>query len=314
MITNILFELSMTLASNEFKKLVNMKSLDLSSLLNKDNDYLDFSANDKGMLVVYRDSTYKKKVSLIFDMGKALSSAEFTPEKVCRKIQKRISKYFNSIYSLDEFMLKRAVIICDIDTGSRESVCSYIKVLNRIRMVKGYSPAESFETDEHTSFSLEGNSNGVCFTVYSLESHMQRYNASSKQFAGILRSEVHLTKQKAISEITGSSETVCRIMEIVEQAEAIFRSVFYHIIPRGNFYKKSRACEIVRQTVKKEKLRRKMLRLIALIPEKKSLLLAQKALNCRDIDEVMREFERINVSPVTISKRSNVRMLEGLTV
>lgn len=151
-------------------------------------------------------------------------------------------------------MLTRAVLICDIDTGSRESVCSYIKVLNRIRMVKGYSPAEFFETDEQTSFSLEGNSNGVCFTVYSLESHMQRYNASSKQFAGILRSEVHLTKQKAISEITGSSETVCRIMEIVEQAEAIFRSVFYHIVPRGNFYKKSRACEIVRQTVKKEKL------------------------------------------------------------
>lgn len=313
MITNILFELSMTLTNNEFKKLVNMKNLELSSLPNRNNDYLDFAANDKGMLVVYRDSRYKK-VSLIFDMGKALSSTEFTPEKVCRIIQKRISKYFNSIYTLNEFMLKRTVIIRDIDVGSRESVCSYLKVLNRIRMVKGYSQAKSFETDERTSFSLEGNSNGICFTVYSLESHMRRYNVRSKQFAGILRSEVHLTKQNAISEITGSSETVCRISEIVEQAEAIFRSVFYHIIPCGNFYKKSRACEIVRQTVNKEKLRRKMLRLIALIPEKKSILLAQKALNCRDIDEVMQEFKRINLSPVTITKRSNVKMLEGLRV
>lgn len=313
MITNILFELSMTLTNNEFKKLVNMKNLELSSLPNRNNDYLDFAANDKGMLVVYRDSRYKK-VSLIFDMGKALSSTEFTPEKVCRIIQKRISKYFNSIYTLNEFMLKRTVIIRDIDVGSRESVCSYLKVLNRIRMVKGYSQAKSFETDERTSFSLEGNSNGICFTVYSLESHMRRYNVRSKQFAGILRSEVHLTKQNAISEITGSSETVCRISEIVEQAEAILRSVFYHIIPCGNFYKKSRACEIVRQTVNKEKLRRKMLRLIALIPEKKSILLAQKALNCRDIDEVMQEFKRINLSPVTITKRSNVKMLEGLRV
>ena len=210
--------------------------------------------------------------------------------------------------------MKRAVIVRDIDVGSRESVCSYLSVLGRIRMVKGYSPAKSFGTDEQTSLSLEGNSNGVCFTVYSLESHMRRYNTSSMQFAGILRSEVHLTKQNAISEITGSSETVCRITEIVEQAEAIFRSVFYHIIPCGNFYKKSRACEIVRQTVKKEKLRRKMLRLIALIPEKKSILLAQKALNCRNIDEVMQEFKWINLSPVTISKRSNVKMLEGLRV
>lgn len=314
MITNIIFELSMTLTSNEFKNLLNMKCLDLSSLPNRDDDYLDFAANDKGMLVVYRDSTYKKKVSLIFDMGKALSSSEFTPEKVCRKTQKRISKYFNNIYSLDEFMLKRAVIIYDIDVGSRKFVCSYIKVLNRIRMVKGYSPAKSFETDERTSFSLEGNSNGVCFTVYSLESHMHRYNASPKTFVGILRSEVHLTKQNTISEISGSSETVCQIMEIAKRAEAIFHSVFYHIIPCGNFYKKSKACEIVRQTVKKEKLRRKMLRLIALIPEKKSLLLAQKALNCRDIDEVMREFKRINLSPVTISKRSDAKMLEALIV
>ena len=266
------------------------------------------------MLVVYRDSTYKKKVSLIFDMGKALSSTEFTPEKVCRIIHKRISKYFNSLYTLNEFMLKRAVIIRDIDVGTRESVCSYLKVLNRIRMVKGYSQAKSFETDERTSFSLEGNSNGVCFTIYSLESQMRRYNVISKQYVGILRSEVHLTKQNAIAEITGSSETVCRISEIVEQAEAIFCGVFYHIIPCGNFYKKSRACEIVRQTVKKEKLRRKMLRLISLIPEKKSILLAQKALNCRDVDEVMREFKRINLSPVTISKRSSVKMLKGLTV
>ena len=31
MITNILFELSMTLTNNEFKKLVNMKNLELSS-------------------------------------------------------------------------------------------------------------------------------------------------------------------------------------------------------------------------------------------------------------------------------------------
>lgn len=257
MVTNILFELSMTLTNSEFKRLVNMKRPELSSLPNRDDDYLDFSANDKGMLAIYRDSTYKKKVSLIFDMGKALSSAEFTPEKVCRKIQKWISKYFNSTYSVSEFVLKRAVMVRDIDVGSRESVCSYLSVLGRIRMVNGYSPAKSFGTDEQTSLSLEGNSNGVCFTVYSLESHMRRYNTSSKQFAGILRSEVHLTKQNAISEITGSSETVCRITEIVEQAEAIFRSVFYYIIPCGNFYKKSRACEIVRQTVKKEKLQKK---------------------------------------------------------
>lgn len=55
-----------------------------------------------------------------------------------------------------------------------------------------------------------------------------------------------------------------------------------------------------------------MLQLLALIPEKKSLYLAQKAMNCRNIERVMDEFARINVSPVTISKRHDVKNLENL--
>ena len=55
-----------------------------------------------------------------------------------------------------------------------------------------------------------------------------------------------------------------------------------------------------------------MLRLITLIPEKKSLLLAQKALNYRRIDDIMKAFEKINLSPITISKRQDVKYLENL--
>ena len=55
-----------------------------------------------------------------------------------------------------------------------------------------------------------------------------------------------------------------------------------------------------------------MLRLVELIPEKKSLYLAQKAMNCRDIEKVMEEFAKINVSPVTISKRHEVKCLENI--
>lgn len=50
--------------------------------------------------------------------------------------------------------------------------------------------------------------------------------------------------------------------------------------------------------------------MLMLIPEKKSLLLAQKALNYRNIDKVMAAFEEINVSPVTIAKRHDVKHLK----
>ena len=55
-----------------------------------------------------------------------------------------------------------------------------------------------------------------------------------------------------------------------------------------------------------------MIRLIELIPEKKSLLLAQKALSDRNIDTVMEKFADIEVSPVTISKRADEKHLQNL--
>ena len=56
----------------------------------------------------------------------------------------------------------------------------------------------------------------------------------------------------------------------------------------------------------------KMLWLIGLVPEKKSLLLAQKALNYRRIDKVMKAFFDIELAPVTISKRQDVKKLDNL--
>jgi hypothetical protein len=55
-----------------------------------------------------------------------------------------------------------------------------------------------------------------------------------------------------------------------------------------------------------------MIHLLALLPEKKSLLLAQKALNYREIDLVLDKFAEINLSPVTISKRHDEMYLKNL--
>ena len=59
-------------------------------------------------------------------------------------------------------------------------------------------------------------------------------------------------------------------------------------------------------------MRRKMLHLSALIPEKKSLYLAQKSMNCRDMEKIMNAFEKINVAPIAISKRHGIEYLESL--
>ena len=74
-----------------------------------------------------------------------------------------------------------------------------------------------------------------------------------------------------------------------------------------------KAVEIVRKEVKNIVLRRKMLRLLMLIPEKKSLYLAQKTMSCsRDMNKIMEEFANINLSPVTLSKRQDVKQLDNI--
>ena len=54
------------------------------------------------------------------------------------------------------------------------------------------------------------------------------------------------------------------------------------------------------------------LRLLVLIPEKKSLHLAQKAAGFRDVEKVMEAFVKINLSPVTLSKRHDAKHLDSL--
>ena len=121
-----------------------------------------------------------------------------------------------------------------------------------------------------------------------------------------------LAKPKAIHACSDASEISGQLLEMSEKSEDVFLETFTCIVPFGDFYKKDKAEEIIRSEVKDRILKRKMLRLLALIPEKKWMYLAQKELNCRNIEKVMKAFAEINLSPVTISKRHDVKYLKGL--
>jgi hypothetical protein len=97
-----------------------------------------------------------------------------------------------------------------------------------------------------------------------------------------------------------------------ESIDDIFPETFTRAVPFGDFHKKGRAAEIIREKVSDARLRRRCLRLLDLVPEKRSLLLAQKALNCRNVDDVTDAFARAGVSPVTIPKSMKPEHLESL--
>lgn len=132
------------------------------------------------------------------------------------------------------------------------------------------------------------------------------------QTKGILRAEVRLTKPKAVREYADATDVASQIIELSRKCQDVFGDTFIRIVPFGDFYKKDKAVEIVWKEVKDAIMRRRMLRLLTLVPEKKSLHLAQKAANCRNVEEVMEAFTKIHLSPITIAKRHDVKHLENL--
>ena len=132
------------------------------------------------------------------------------------------------------------------------------------------------------------------------------------QTRGVLRAEVRLNKSKSVRAYTKASDVSSQIVEMIKNSTDAFIDTFARVVPFGDFYKMDVAAKIIRNKVTDSTMRRKMLRLLALIPEKKSLHLAQKAMNCRDMDKVMKTFAEIGLSPVTISKRHEVKQLECL--
>ena len=319
MVINQTFELSMVLDTDQFQRLFNTK---VGYLKEFDGEYIDPILVAKGITIIYRDSRYKKKVRLLINAGVVVDDPSDT-DKLIRKLDKRISEYFDHKYTLDDFTLSGVTLTVDINVGSREKVSDYLKVIKRIGKVKGFSPVEYECFDSKASFCLSGNSNDTDFLLYDLErvvagqllnadAGRKQLQSASERTRGVLRAEVRLTKPKAVREYADATDVLGQIVDMMKNSTDAFIDTFARVVPFGDFHKMDAAVEIVRSEVQDSTMRRKMLRLLALIPEKKSLHLAQKEMNCREVEKVMEAFTKIHLSPVTISKRHEVKHLENL--
>jgi hypothetical protein len=280
----------------------------------------------KGILVFYRDSQYKKKIQLTVDPNLILDGDELDEnnvEKLLRKLEKHISGYFGGMYALDDFNLNKMHLVTDIDVGTKGHVAAYVKTLRRIGRVKGFSSSRNDEISKKIGFCLGGNSNHIEFLIYDLEAWLKEQRADAdpgkkqlkemvKKSEGLLRAEVRLMKAQIIRDYANSLAPSNQILELSGKLQKIFLETFTRIVPFGDFHKKDQAVEIIRREVTDKKMTFRMLRLVSLVPEKKSLLLAQKALSYRKIDNLMAEFREIELSPVALSKRHDVQKLDNL--
>lgn len=311
----------MVLDNENFHKLLTRVDKRVDYL--NDNKYIDQTLSSKGIVVTYQDKQYKKKVQLTINSSVMLDDGDLDSSKLIHKLERCVHDYFGSICNLSDFNLKRMIFMADIDVSSRAKVSAYIKVLQRIGKVKGFSPLSYDCMDADIGFCLDGNSNGIQFLIYDLEGLLtsqfrkteinhKKMKSIIKKSEGILRAEIRLTQSKTVRSYTDETDTSKQLAVLLKNSREIFLAMFVRVVPFGAFYKKDMAVEIVQREVKNMTLRRRMLRLVELVPEKKSLLLAQKTLNYRRIDDVMEAFTKINMSPITISKRHDVKHLKSL--
>ena len=169
MYINEIFELSMVLDHERFHQVFEHVYSKIGCMENGEDEYIDQSLEEKGITVIYRDSQYKKKIKLIVNAGHLLGSGKPDPDKIVRKLNKRIWEYFGFKYKLDDFILSGMRLVTDINVGTHENGQAYLKVFRRIGRVKGFSPVSYECFEDVDSFCLDGNSNGIEFMIYDLE-------------------------------------------------------------------------------------------------------------------------------------------------
>jgi hypothetical protein len=308
----------MVVPADDFSGLVNSawKRGDKRGLVHSTDDGIaDKSLIKNGIGIAYHNGSKKKKIRLIvhtatviggYSMPELWAPTSKNISKLLDNMEQHIEDYFDSAYGLNDFALSRVDIVADIDVGNRANATEYLKVLHSIGRVKCFTPfkyGKSSGVAKESFFGLVGNTNGTEFRAY-----------NQKDAPKILRVEVRLTTKDAINAYSSGKYALAsdRISTLAQSSAGIFMTVFRHIVPLGHHYKKQSAEKLVMDGVKDKPLQRRMLRLLALVPEKKSLHLAQKALNVRDIKSVMAAFAEIGVSPVTLSKRCKRKELASI--
>jgi hypothetical protein len=209
------FELTLNLDSKKFAKL---KSKAYESSKGKHRVFSEKKragvhtdtclAND-GIKIEYHDGIYKKKIKFIVnpttmlggnDVKKLWKPNKDNISKMLKHLEEQIHDYFSGKYKLNDFKLTRMDFTVNIDVGERKAVTAYIKVLQNIGKVKGFSPkydSDNTDIEKDLSFDLAGNSNDIEFSAYDKEAQLLKKEKNGdkiKNAKGILRIEVRLMK------------------------------------------------------------------------------------------------------------------------
>jgi hypothetical protein len=289
-------ELTMNLSARQFSKFKKLNAIKTTGIKIDCKD-----SRHKVILTITPAELFK-----CGDAAKLWKPKKDNIEELRELLKNFIAEAFGSSFKLNDFRITAITFAVNIEVG--ENAAAYIKVLKKIGKVKGFTLKRAKDdSDEKVRFDLEGNSNGIAFSV--CDCHAE---TGDKAARGILRIEVKLAKPNAISGYTQEQSTSKQITELANRSKDVLLDTFVRIVPFGDYYKLKEAEKLIETNIRKKVHKAKMLRLLRLIPEKKSLLEAQKEMSDRNMDKLMLWFAEAGINPITISKRHDMKFLQNL--
>lgn len=321
------------LLSTAYKKAKGHHPLGQKKKYKYDNIKVDTALGDRGITIEYHNHEYRKQIKVIVNPSSLLGGNDikiWNPtlpkiEHVLELLNEYLEEYFNYDYELNDFQLTRIDFTSNLKVG-KKYVPEYIAVLHKLGKVKYFKPKydkpyfSEYPEVKKTSFDLIGKTNHIGFSIYDKEADLinQGKFDLAKKAHGILRAEVRLSKRPAIETTLESLNTHTNLTTEEEftllalHCIPIFLEWLFSIVPYGDFHTLKKALTIVDNSNLKKPKKKKMKQLLNLIPEKKSLYLAQKELNTKNIDEIRNCFISLNLSPITISKDKKISYLPNL--
>lgn len=101
----------------------------------------------------------------------------------------------------------------DIDARNQDNVSSYLKIMQRISRVKGFSPSAYNCFEKNESFCLDGNRNGIQFRIYDLgsliEHRFRGTDADRKEIKSIVRQAGRCFQGKGVAGKTEGNPGLC---------------------------------------------------------------------------------------------------------
>ena len=248
------------------------------------------------------------------------------------KLVDKLLKEVDVPCSVDDMKLYRADVTANFIYDTSASVSEYIRILKKSRLLHNYH-WDKFREDDHTArdckianqHSCKQYCKSAAFFAYDKTAQLEMIEAFPDALIGkhILRLEAQLRRKamkKWVGEDTMEDSNWKIIKELGVNVEKILSWYLERVNPvHGNYIRYKDAVELVSQ-VKGEKKRERMLYLLRKTSDSENLAAAQEKmkekfqLSDSQCKTVLNQFQKLGISPVTLTNSSGFERLPGMNL